>query len=60
MLERILSRENLNKAYKRVQANKEAPGIDEMTVEEALPWLREHREELLQAKDSQQPDTLKS
>lgn len=49
LLERILSRDNLNKAYKRVKANKGAPGIDGMTVEEALPWLREHREELLES-----------
>ena len=47
LLERILDRDNLNRAYKRVKANKGAPGIDEMTVEDALPWLREHREELL-------------
>ena len=40
LLERILSRENLNRAYKRVKANKGAPGIDGMTVEQALPWLR--------------------
>ena len=44
LLERILSRENLNRAYKRVKANKGAPGIDGMTVEDALVWLREHRE----------------
>jgi len=48
LLERILSRDNLNRAYKRVKANKGAPGIDGMTVEDALPWLREHREELLE------------
>ncbi len=48
LLERILSRENLNRAYKRVKTNKGAPGIDGMTVEQALPWLREHREELLE------------
>lgn len=48
LLERILDRENLNRAYKRVRANKGAPGIDGMTVEETLPWLREHREELLE------------
>ena len=49
LLERILSRDNLNRAYKRVRANKGAAGIDGMTVEDALPWLREHREELLES-----------
>ena len=49
LLERILNRENLNRAYKRVRANKGAPRIDGMTVEEALPWLGEHREELLES-----------
>ena len=49
LLERILARENLNRAYKRVKSNKGAPGIDGMSVEEALPWLREHREELLES-----------
>ena len=48
LLERILSRENLNRAYKRVKSNGGAPGIDGMTVEDALPWLREHGEELLE------------
>ena len=48
-LERILDRDNLNRAYKRVKRNHGAPGIDGMTVEEALPWLREHREEHLQS-----------
>ncbi|MGG3309499.1 hypothetical protein ABER23_19000 [Paenibacillus lautus] len=48
MLERILSRDNLNKAYKQVKRNHGAPGIDGMTVEAALPWLRENRDELLQ------------
>lgn len=47
LLERILGRGNLNKAYKRVKRNHGAPGIDGMTVEEALLWLQEHKEELL-------------
>ena len=48
LLEKVLDRENLNKAYKRVKANKGASGIDGMTVGEALPWLKQHKEELLQ------------
>ena len=48
LLERILDRENLNRAYKRVRSNHGAPGIDGMTVEDALPWLKEHGEELLE------------
>jgi len=46
-MERILNRDNLNQAYKQVKRNQGAPGIDGMTVETALPWLRENREELL-------------
>ena len=49
LLERILTRDNLNRAYKRVKSNKGAPGIDGMSVEDALPWLREHREELVES-----------
>ncbi|MBQ4288884.1 MAG: group II intron reverse transcriptase/maturase [Clostridia bacterium] len=49
LMERILDRENLNRAFRRVKANKGAPGIDGMTVEDALPWLKEHRGELLES-----------
>ena len=49
LLEKVLEGENLNKAYKRVKANKGASGVDGMTVNEALPWLKEHREELLES-----------
>ena len=48
LLGEILERDNLNRAYKRVKANKGAPGIDGMTIEEALPWLKEHKVELLE------------
>jgi len=47
-LERILSKENLNQAYKRVKANKGSPGIDGMTVEELLLYLKQEGEALRQ------------
>ncbi len=46
LLEAILYKDNLNRAYKRVKANKGANGVDGMTIEEALPYLREHPKEL--------------
>ena len=49
LLEKVLCRDNLNKAYKRVKANKGASGVDGMTIDEALPWLKEHRNELLES-----------
>lgn len=39
LLEAILYNDNFNRAYKRVKAKKGAPGIDGMTIEEALPYL---------------------
>lgn len=49
LLEAILYRDNLNRAYKRVKTNKGAPGVDGMTVEEAFPWLKEHGKEMTEA-----------
>ena len=47
LLEEILEKGNLNRAFKRVKANKGAPGIDGMTVEEAGAYLRENQKELI-------------
>ena len=41
LLEKILEKDNLNRAFKRVKANRGAPGIDGMTIEEALPVIRQ-------------------
>ena len=46
LLGKILEKDNLNRAYKRVKANKGAPGVDGMTIEQVLPWLKEHGKEL--------------
>jgi group II intron reverse transcriptase/maturase len=48
MLERILSKDNLNQAYKRVKANKGSPGVDGMTVEKLLPYLKQEGQALRQ------------
>ena len=48
LMERILSRGNLNAAYKKVKANKGAGGVDEMQVDELLPYLKQHGEEITQ------------
>lgn len=47
MLERILSRNNMNNAYKKVKKNKGAGGIDKMEMDELLDYLKCHREEIL-------------
>lgn len=49
LLEQILSFENLNQAYRQVKKNKGAGGIDGMQVKELLPYLRDHKEELLES-----------
>ncbi len=47
----ILSRENMMTAYRRVVANKGAPGVDKMTIAQLQPYLAAHwpriKEELL-------------
>ncbi|NLG75851.1 MAG: group II intron reverse transcriptase/maturase [Xanthomonadaceae bacterium] len=51
LMERVLSRPNLQAALKRVKQNKGGPGIDGMTVEELPDYLRDEwpvlREQLL-------------
>lgn len=47
LMERVLERGNLNRAYQKVKANKGAPGVDGMTVQQALGWLKTNQGELL-------------
>ncbi len=47
LLEKILYKDNLNRAFKRVKANKGAPGIDGITVEEMGAYLRENQKEII-------------
>jgi RNA-directed DNA polymerase len=40
LLERVLSRDNVQKAWKRVKANKGAPGIDHMSIDDFPEFAR--------------------
>jgi len=42
MMERVLDRGNMQRAWKRVKANKGAPGIDGMAIEDFTEYAREH------------------
>ena len=48
LLDLILRKDNLNKAYKQVKKNKGKGGIDGMQVDELLPFLRKNQETLIQ------------
>lgn len=47
LLEKILSKQNLNLAYKQVYKNKGASGVDGVTVDELFSYIKEHKEEIL-------------
>jgi RNA-directed DNA polymerase len=58
-MEEVVSRENLLLAYRRVKRNRGAPGVDGMTVDDLMPYCREHwsgiREQLLSGTYRPQP-----
>ncbi|MBM3271583.1 MAG: group II intron reverse transcriptase/maturase [Candidatus Sericytochromatia bacterium] len=59
LIEEVLRRENLIAAHERVVRNGGAPGVDGMTVEDLMPYCREHwdriREELRSGRYFPQP-----
>jgi len=59
LLEKVIDRTNLNLAYKRVKKNGGSHGVDGMTVDELLPHLKQHgnqiRRDLLEGKYRPQP-----
>lgn len=46
LLDRVLTRANLQRALKQVRRNQGAPGIDGMTVDELPQYLKEHWPEI--------------
>ena len=59
LLEQILSRENMNLAYKKVKANKGAGGIDDVSVDEVYDYIKQNwksiREKIKKRKYRPQP-----
>lgn len=47
LLEEILNQDNLNKAYKKVIANKGVAGVDGISVDEELDYLKENKDRIL-------------
>lgn len=47
ILEMVLDRNNLNKAFKRVKQKGGSAGIDNMSVDDMLPYLNKHKDELV-------------
>lgn len=47
LIEKILSKENLQIAIKKVKQNKGAPGIDKMTVHEVEDWFNQYQEDVI-------------
>jgi len=49
LMEKVCEPSNLNRAYRRVKANKGAAGVDGMTVDELLGWIALHKESLIES-----------
>ncbi len=47
LLEEILAKENLNKAYKKVYQNKGASGVDGITVEQVAEYIKYNKDRIL-------------
>jgi RNA-directed DNA polymerase len=59
LMEEVCDRENLERAWKRVQRNKGSPGVDGMTIDDAKEFLHKHwpniRSQLLDGNYQPQP-----
>lgn len=61
LLAQVLDRPNMEQAWKRVRANKGAPGIDGLTIEDFPAYFREHGDAILEGirMDQYQPYPVK-
>ena len=47
LIEKIFHRNNLNEAFRRVKSNKGSAGVDGISTEELLEYLKENKEKIL-------------
>jgi RNA-directed DNA polymerase len=47
LMEEVTDRDNLNRAYRRVVANKGAAGVDGLTVDDLKAWIAAHKDEFI-------------
>jgi RNA-directed DNA polymerase len=61
LIEAVVARENLLKAYTQVMSNKGAAGVDAMTVEQLKPYLQAHWAQIKEAllNDTYQPQPVR-
>lgn len=48
LMDKVLSSDNLNLAFRNVKANKGIGGVDSKTIEETRLYIKEHREEIIE------------
>ena len=61
LMEEVTNPENLNRAYRKVRANKGAPGVDGVTLDGLPAWIAEHKQELIDSllEGSYQPQAVR-
>jgi retron-type reverse transcriptase len=62
LIEAVVARENLLRAYSQVMSNKGAAGVDGMTVEQLKPYLQGHWAQIKEAplNGTYQPQPVRS
>jgi RNA-directed DNA polymerase len=49
LLEQVVRRETLNRAWRRIRANGGAPGVDGVSIEQFPAWMAERRDDVVRA-----------
>ena len=47
LMEQVVERSNLNRAYRKVRTNRGSAGVDGMTIDQMRDWIAKHKETLI-------------